>query len=254
MLDRLGAKVAEGGISKLPDHLEQLEKQFSEAARQDLSDLFGQTLDSLGRLKPYGTPDGYREVTICSTFGYITFNAAYYGPEVSLESRQARRLKERMKAKGSAQRLPKNGTFERKGGSPSAYPLQESLQIQEGLTPQLYNIVQRSGVIAGSFEEGAYLLHLFLGVDISTSTFRRRVLAAGKRALKAQEFPPLRLLAPYLPAWLIAATTATLPTMYIMLDGTCVPCVKKDTRGIKGKGASGDGRLKRSKSGNCRYL
>ena len=37
----------------------------------------------------------------------------------------------------------------------------------------------------------------------------------------------------------LAATTAMLPTLYIMLDGTGVPCVKKDTEGIRGKGGDG---------------
>jgi hypothetical protein len=239
VLDELAAKVEEDGATKLPDHLEQFEKKFLEAARKDLASIFGLVLNSLGHLKPYGTPDGYREVTICSTLGYITFNIAYYGPQISSESRQVRRLKERMKAKGRLSRLPKNGTYQRKGDAPCSYPLKEALQAQESLTPYLYDMIQRSGVIAGSFEEGSSLLSLFLGVTMPTSTFRRKVLAAGKRALKAQEAPPLRLLTPHLPAWLLATTTATAPTMYIMLDGTCVPCVKKDTKGVKGKGADG---------------
>ena len=74
VLDELAAKVEEDGATKLPDHLEQFEKKFLEAARKDLASIFGLVLNSLGHLKPYGTPDGYREVTICSTLGYITFN------------------------------------------------------------------------------------------------------------------------------------------------------------------------------------
>ncbi len=49
----------------------------------------------------------------------------------------------------------------------------------------------------------------------------------------------MRLLSPFLPAWLLAVTAAVTPTLYIMLDGTGVPCVRKDTEGVKGKGKDG---------------
>ncbi|MDD2599557.1 MAG: hypothetical protein PHO37_10070 [Kiritimatiellae bacterium] len=99
--------------------------------------------------------------------------------------------------------------------------------------------MQKSAVITGSFAEGASLSKLFTGVNMSTSTFRRKALSAGERAVDAQEFPLMRLLNPLLPAWLIATTTAVTPTLYIMMDGTGVPCVRKDTEGVKGRGADG---------------
>jgi hypothetical protein len=60
-------------------------------------------------------------------------------------------------------------------------------------------------------------------------------LAAGRRALEAQENPAAWIPEPLLPAWLLAVTAPAAPTLYILLDGTGVPCVKKDMRGVKGK-------------------
>jgi hypothetical protein len=107
------------------------------------------------------------------------------------------------------------------------------------MTPTLSDAVQRVGVITGSFAEGSNVLRLLLGVNMPSATFRRKMLAAGQRAISEQEFPLMRILTPHLPAWLLAATVPTTPTMYIMLDGTGVPCVRKDTESVKGKGESG---------------
>ena len=46
--------------------------------------------------------------------------------------------------------------------------------------------------------------------------------AAEERAAQAQESPDMRLLSPFLPAWLLAVTAAVTPTLYIMFDGTGV--------------------------------
>lgn len=51
-----------------------------------------------------------------------------------------------------------------------------------------------------------------------------------------QELEVLRMgLSGEIPAYLALSLTAVVPTLYIMLDGTGVPCVKKDTRNRKGK-------------------
>lgn len=59
----------------------------------------------------------------------------------------------------------------------------------------------------------------------------------------------MRLLTPFLPAWLIAATSAVTPTLYVMLDGTGVPCVRKDTEGVRGKGSDGSAGTRELKVG-----
>ena len=238
VLDELSAAAAAVGPTGLPEGAGTLDRRLAEAARGDMVDLCGGVLGVLGRINLHGAPDGYREVTVCTWFGHVSFLCAYYGPDPSKASRQVRRRLER-EQKDGGRRRQKNGVFPRKGGAPGAYPLLDALEVRDGMTAALGDAAQRAGVLAGSFAEGAAMLTLFLGVPVTASTFRRRLLAAGRRALHAQEFPLLRLLTPHLPAWLLAATTATRPTLYIMLDGTGVPCVRKDTEGVKGKGADG---------------
>ena len=238
MLDGLATASEAAGSGRLPEGSDTLEQRLAAAVRGDMADLYGGILDVLGRINLHGTPDGYRMVTVCTWFGHVTHRCAYYGPDPARESRQARRHRERGRAAGGHRRR-KNGAFPRKGGAPCAYPLQAALKMQDGMTADFGDAAQRAGVLAGSFAEGSAMLRLFLGVGVPSATFRRKILAAGRRALLAQEFPLMRLLAPHLPSWLLAATTATLPTMYIMLDGTGVPCVKRDTEGIRGKGEDG---------------
>ena len=50
------------------------------------------------------------------------------------------------------------------------------------MTRSLSWLVQRAGVVCGSFEEGATLLGEFTAAAMSESTFRLKVLAAGRRA------------------------------------------------------------------------
>lgn len=238
VLDKFATDMEKAGPKRLPAEALTLEKRLADAVRDDMAELYSGVLSTLGRIKLYGTPDGYRKVSVCTWFGYVSYHCAYYGPDPARESRQTRRRLKREKAL-VGQRQRKNGVFERKGGAPCAYPLQKAMNMCDGMTEAFSDAAQRTGVLAGSFEEGSAVLRLFLGVVMPCATFRRKMLAAGERALQAQEFPLLRLLTPHLPAWLLASTTATLPTLYIMLDGTGVPCVKKDTEGIKGKGKDG---------------
>ncbi len=238
VLDALGTQIEGAGPGNLPAGIENAEQRLAEAVRGDMADLVAGILGVLGKSKLHGIPDGYRDVAVCTWFGHVRFRCAYYGPASAMETRQARRLLERKRAAGHPRRR-KNGRCPRKGEAPCAYPLLKALGMLDGMSKMFGEAAQRAGILAGSFAEGVSVLRLFLGVPVTTATFRRKMLAAGRRALHAQEFPLLRLMAPHLPAWLLVTTTATLPTLYIMLDGTGVPCVKKDTQGIKGKGKDG---------------
>lgn len=193
-------------------------------------------LKVLGRATPHGHPDGFREVALDTVLGHVRYTRAYYAPALERETRQFRRLKERQKVAGRSLRRRRGGDFRRTGAAPCACPLDAALKIQDGMTPAMQHWVQTAAVRSGSFAEGAAMLRLFTGVQLSESTFRRHALAAGERAVAAQEFPILRRLTPFFPAWLLAATVVTTPTLYIMLDGTGVPCVNKDTEDVKGKG------------------
>ena len=175
------------------------------------------------------------------------FACAYYGPAPERMTRQALRARERAAAKGG--RLAKGGAFPRSGGAADAFPLKAALGLRDGMTPALADRLQRAAVTAGSFAEGAALLGLLSGVRLSESTFRRRALAAGRRAIEAQESPATWIPEPLLPAWLLASTSPAIPTLYITLDGTGVPCVKKDLRGVKGKGKDGKPKTREVKVG-----
>jgi len=118
-------------------------------------------------------------------------------------TRQARRARERAAAKG--RRLAKGGVFPRSGGAAEAFPLRAALGLKDGMTPALADRLRHSAV------------------------------AAGSRALEAQESPAAWIPEPLLPARLLAATSPAVPTLYITPDGTGVPCVKKDMRGVRGK-------------------
>jgi hypothetical protein len=239
VLAGLEDEVAQGASDVFHKTLDTLDVRLADAVRADAARILGGILSALGRTATHGTPDGFRKATACTVLGPVAYVRAYYAPVPGWETRQSRRRQERDKAAGRASRRPRGGDFPRTGGAPCACPLDAALRIEDGLTPAMRELAQRAATLSGSFAEGAALLGRFAGVRVSESTFRRHALAAGQRAVAAQEFPPLRLLTPFLPAWLLATTTAAPPTLYIMLDGTGVPCVKKDTEGVKGKGPDG---------------
>lgn len=176
-----------------------------------------------------------REIGTDTVLGHVRFRARYAAPDRAKPvSRQDRRLRQRLQKKG--ERRKKNGVFARSGGTTEAYPLREAMAIVEGMTPGLAALHRRAAALSGSFREGAETLRALSGVPISESTFMRRAYAAGQLARMEQELVGMRLIATgALPAHLAAALLAVTPTLYIMMDGTGVPCVAKDTRGHKGK-------------------
>ena len=239
LLVALAEEAAQGGPGAIPPSLETLDARMADAVRIDAAAILSGILSALGQRAPYGKPSDFRMASVCSVFGHVQYIRPYYAPTMECNTRQARRRQAREKLAGQGQRRKRGGSFARKGDAPCACPLDTALQLTNGMTLAVQDLAQRAAAFSGSFAEGAATLKRFAGVSLSTSTFRRHALAAGERAVSAQEFPALRLLTPFIPAWLLASTVATPPTLYIMLDGTGVPCVKKDTEGIKGKGPDG---------------
>lgn len=225
----------------IPESIKDLDKRLECAMRADVLSLYEGILATMGQCTPYGKPSGYKHVSMCSVLGYANYLRAYYAPVTEHDTRQARRAAARRKAKEKkSERRKRGGTYSRKAEAPCAFPMDCAMGVVDGMTPGMQERMQRSATMTGSFAEGASVLKLYTGVKISTSTYRRKALSAGERAVEAQESPLLRLLLnPFLPAYLIAATTAVIPTLYIMLDGTGVPCVRKDTEEVKGKGVDG---------------
>ena len=234
----------------IPESIKGLDERLEDAMRTDVLELFTRVLSFAGQSAPHGKPSGYRSVSVCSVLGHANYTRAYYAPVAKRSTRQVRRAEARCKAKNNTSgRRKRGGAYPRKGGSLCACPMDSAMGVVDGMTSCMQERMQRTAVITGSFAEGASVLKIYSGVDISTSTFRRKAISAGTRAVEEQEFPRMRLLTPFLPAWLIANTTAVIPTLYIMLDGTGVPCVKKDTEGVKGKGVDGKAGTREMKVG-----
>lgn len=214
--------------------------RLEKAMRADALALCGRVLTAAGAAGPHGEPDDFREATVCTLFGYARYTRAYYAPAPVRRTRQLRRADERRKEKAEKrERRKRGGDFPRRADAPCACPLDKALGLTDGMTPAMRERMQRVACMTGSFAEGSSALKLLSGVDIPVSTFRRKALAAGERATEAQEAPLMRILSPFFPAWLLAVTAEVTPTLYIMLDGTGVPCVRKDTEGVKGKGEDG---------------
>lgn len=240
VLSKLQDEYIECAGKTIPESVKDFDKSLEDAMRADVLSLYERVLSFVGQCAPHGKPNGFKDISVCSVLGYASYSRAYYAPVTENHTRQARRAKARRKAKeGKSERRKRNGVYLRKGEAPCAFPIDRVMGVVDGLTAGMQERMQRSASITGSFAEGASVLKLYTGVNMSTSTFRRKALFAGERAVEAQEFPLLRLLNPYLPAWLITTTIAVIPTLYIMMDGTGVPCVRKDTEGVRGKGVDG---------------
>lgn len=226
LLSELAEDVARAGAHVLPKTLDTLDARLAQAVQADAAGICGDIFSALGQIIPHGKPSGFRTACVCTMLGHVQYVRAYYAPAREPDARRALRRQ-------------RGGACARKGAAPCACPLDHALRLLNGMTPAMRDRVQRAAAFSGSFAEGAMMLRHFAGVSQSESTFRRNALAAGERAVAAQEFPAQRLLTPFWPARRLAATVATQPTLYIMLDGTGVPCVKKDTEGVKGKGPDG---------------
>lgn len=92
----------------------------------------------------------------------------------------------------------------------------------------------RCAALCGSFAEGRDMLKRLTGMDISVSKLRAMALVYGEQCLRAQK-EATRDVRSYPERTPKEGETQTEHTLFCMLDGTGVPCTKKDTAGIKGK-------------------
>ena len=92
-------------------------------------------------------------------------------------------------------------------------------------------------------------------VRIATTTLRAMALRAGQKALDRQENPPPDIRPPQTPP-APGDTRRVFPvarTMYIMMDGTGVPCTEADTAHVKGRAADGTAGKREIKVGVIGY-
>lgn len=138
--------------------------------------------------------------------------------------------------KARAGRARPGAVCPRRGGAECAFPFDARIGLVDGMTPCVSGLLQRASVVCGSFDEGVTVLAEFAELRFSKSAFRVRSLRAGRRAEAEQDTPAAGLsLVPAYSAAQIARSVECELTMYIMMDGSGVPCVKADLSGSKGK-------------------
>jgi len=121
-------------------------------------------------------------------------------------------------------------------GSETSFALDTAIGLAHGATPAARDCAVRCAALCGSFAEGRDMLSRLTAVKIATSTLRTMALRAGEQLLARQEDPP-KDIRPVEPSTTSRSkqTFPTQRTMYIMMDGTGVPCTKADTEGICGR-------------------
>ena len=121
------------------------------------------------------------------------------------------------------------------------FPLDRALGLEHGFTRAAREAVVRCAARCGSFAEGRELLARLTPLRLATSTVRTVALWAGQKALNRQEKPTLDIRPPEVvaPAGDHRHVFPTVRTMYVMMDGTGVPCTATDTAGVRGRQADG---------------
>ena len=127
--------------------------------------------------------------------------------------------------------------------------------IEKSMTPYAASEVARLGVSLGSFKETHdTMLELKCG-NLSTSEIRNVTLDAGEAALKEQE-NPAKDIRKYSEAKMKTpeGARAVSRTLVGMGDGTNAPCVKADTKGVKGKNSDEAGPRQLRALSFCEYV
>ncbi len=192
-----GLKQGPKDPSGLPVALRTLDKDLMNAVVQDMRALLGAVLSTLGCARVKSAHD-YRDLQLLTSWGWITVRRAYHKKE-----RQPPALLAAMGVEGKA-------------------------------TPAAREHVVGCASLCGSFAEGRRLLADLTGILLSISKMRRMTLEYGELCLQTQEQAPPDVRP--LPQKPPPKGEQPVPhTMFCMLDGTGVPCTKKDTALAKGK-------------------
>jgi hypothetical protein len=138
---------------------------------------------------------------------------------------------------------------------PCAFPLDAAVGLEQGATPAARDAVTRCAALCGSLAEARGMLAHLTPVRIATATLRAMALRVGQKALERQEHPPTDIRPPPPPP-APGDTHRVFPvarTMYIMMDGTGVPCTEADTAQVKGRAADGTAGKRELKVGVIGY-
>lgn len=204
----------------LPQSLRGLDQRLLNAAREDVRNLLQAVLCRWGRR--FGTPPVHdrRRRNMLTACGWIEVERNYcpseYGP---------------------------------------SFPLDAVLGIEQGATPAARDAVVRCATLGGSFAEGRGLLVSLTPIRIATATVRTMTLRVGQKTLDRQNHPPqdIRLSEPPPLPGDTRRLFPTRRTMFVMMDGTGVPCTQADTAAVAGKGPDGAAKTRELKVGVIGY-
>lgn len=228
-------ELLEAALAPAPGGLADTDRRILDAVTGFGRAVCERRLNAAARARARGR-SGFRKRTVLSLLGPLGVRRPYFAPDP-----RARRAP-------GAGRAARNADCPRRGGAPCASPFDARAGFSDGMTRTLAWLVQRAGVVCGSFGEGAGLLGEFTAARMSESTFRLKVLAAGRRAEADQGRDGLRFdLEPrYTPAQ-IASSVPCPPTLYGFMDGCGVPCVRADLR--EARDGDGPAKTREMKSG-----
>ena len=216
----------------LPSGLAGLDQRLLNAAVEDVRRLLQAVLCQFGEHAPGKSVHDRRQRNMLTACGWVEVSRVYCpAPAV------------RRRAQRSA--------------PPTAcvFPLDEAIGLEQGATPAARDAVARCAALCGSFAEGREMLVRLTPLRIAISTLRAKALRAGQKALTRQEHPvaDIRPPPPGPPAADSRHAFPTTRTMYIMMDGTGVPCTQADMVGVASRDPQGTAGKREIKVGVIGY-
>ena len=191
-------------------------------------------LQRFGRYAPGRRVHDFRKRNMLTACGWIGVGRAYCRPLL---------------------RIPKLPHRKDRAPVSCAFPLDAALGLEQGATPAARDAVARCAARCGSLAEARGMLAHLTPIQIATATLRAMALRTGQKALDRQENPPSDIRPPQPPP-APGDTRRVFPverTMYIMMDGTGVPCTEADTAHVKGRASDGKAGKREIKVGIIGY-
>jgi len=217
----------------LPPRLAHLDRRLLEASAEDARRLLQAVLQLFGRYAPGRKIHDWRNRNMLTACGWIAVTRAYCRPLPSVHSAH------------------RNG----RESEPYVFPLDAVIGLDHGATLAARDAVARCAALCGSMAEARGMLSHLTPVKIATTTVRAMALRSGQTVLDRQENPQSDIRPPQAQPRL-GDKRRVFPvtrTMYIMMDGTGVPCTEADTAQVKGRASDGKAGTREIKVGIIGY-
>ena len=206
-----------GGEILPPPCLANLDRRLLDAAAEDARRLLQAVLQHFGRRAPGRQRHDCRKRNMLTAWGWVEVARAYCRPLRHIHKPTHR----------------KNGSE----SESSVFPLDAIIGLDHGTTPATRDAVTRCAALCGSLAEARGMLSHLTPVRISTTTVRAIAFRSGQKVLDRQENPQPDIRQPQAQPRSGDARRVfpVARTMYIMMDGTGVPCTAADTAHVKGR-------------------